>query len=470
MIFHLSDRRGLLDFLSSRDQGTRVTVGKARSPHELITALQSTGKDDALLLVWDSEAGLDSFFETFVIVVADEGYDEFLAWTHTYIGEYKPFTSFFRVIRGSDIERFDVFNIPQPWLPRKVLDALAAVSIAEAVLQIGARGRGPSVQNCVLTFSFAALKGLYSGLHPAQIVDLAERWDGIRQLGGSAPRLSANDALSFWLIATSAFLPGPESDRGDDWMALLEALVRNTLMDTRSLAKTGAWTKFPDIGASINAFDEASGLPREQQIRVMDRATDSIKSSSAPRPLKDAILGWLVAKLGDGSMEYLQLTLEFGEEYTCAPLWFAFFCGFQNNFDGMTYRNALGRHLVRRAAVRRSAFDKSNVFMSYDEMNLVSGAKNIDYIQNTFGSIFEVELLPSVSVPVPNPFRRSEEEGSRRTESVDQVRVSRLLREALFLLDRPERQDRSPSKPRSDDLFQNTPPKPRLGGKRRKTT
>ncbi len=469
MIFHLTDRRGLLDFLSSREQGARVTVGNAASPSQLVGALQDAGKVGALLLVWDNESSLDSLFETFVIVVTDKDYDEFLAWTYTYIGDYKPFTSFFRVIKGSDVERFDIFELPQPWLPRKVLDALAAVSIAEAVLQMGARGRDPSVQNCVLTFSFAAMRGLYCGLHPAQIVDLAERWDGIRQLGGNAPKLSANESLSFWLIATSALLPEPEADRGHDWMALLGALVRSTFSDTRSVVDGNFWTEFPSIGNSIKEFDEATGLPREQLIRILDRAANSIKSSPAPRPLKDAILGWLVAKLGDGSMDYLRLALEFGEEYACAPLWFAFFSGFQKSFDGLTYRNSLGRHLVRRAAIKRSAFDKSSVFVNYDEMLLVNGTKNIGHIQNTFGSIFEVELLPSVSAPVPNPFRRAEE-SVRRTETVDQSRVSRLLREALFLLDHAERQDRVPPEPRPNDLFESTASKPRVGGKRRKTT
>jgi hypothetical protein len=441
MIYHLTNRRGFLDFLTDKDLAP-ASLRNAQAASDIEQALLSSVDPDAVMLVWRDEASLNSPFDTFLIILPDGLYENFLAWTFTYVGGYRPITSFFRIIRASDIERFELFSNLKPWLSRRALDAFAAAAIAEASVQIGARARGRflTVQNCMLTFSFAATRGLYAGLHPSQLVDLAERWDDFRQINGaSVPRLSANEGLSFWLVASSALLPDHPSSNESDWMGILSAIIRRIHGGETDLPSAAMWGPFVEIAQAVAPFAEAGALARERQIRVLDQAAIAIKKSEAPRPLKDAALGMLVAKLGDGSIQYMPLSMDLAEGSLCASLWFAFFSAFHKSSDGLTAANSLGRHVVRRAAIQRDIFDKSKTSLGFDEGRIIAGSKGSEMLLGSFGAVVEIELLPCIAAPMPNPTRRVEDDQRKREPVRDPTTVTRLLREAITILEQGTR-------------------------------
>jgi len=438
MIYHITNRRGLLEFLTDRPSNDSFALYTASSSEKLSEALSASRDADAVMLVWKSEEDFNSLFDTFVIVVPDQNYQEIIAWAITYIGDYRPLTSFFHVFPFSAIERFDIFEAISAWLPRKILDSFVAAVIAEAAIQTDWRSshRMPSIQSCTLTFSFAATKGLYQGLHPSQLVDIAERWDAFRSNKTNPSRLSADQAISFWLVATSAFLPGTENSPSNDWIGTISSLVRAASADNYALY-SDVFLQHSKIQMAVNRFFESTHLPRERLIRVLDDCVRDIVSTDAPPPLKEATIGLLIAKLGDGSLSYLGLALDTAGDLICSPLWFAFFCGFQKGFDGLSGNNSLGRHLVRKSAIKRDIFNKSQTHLSYDEAQILAANRGGEVLFSGFGSVLDVELVPGVTVPMPNPFRRAEEE--KRITPPDQARAIRMIREGLFLLERPER-------------------------------
>lgn len=440
MIFHLTNRRGFLDFLQDRDRAA-VSLRTAKSPKEIERALVTADDDDALLLVWRDEIGISSLFDTFVVILPDHTYDDFLSWAFTYVGSLRPLTSFLRVIRSTDIERFDLFDDPKPWLSQKALDALTVSAIAEAYVQLSERGRTKAltVQNCMLTFSFAATKGLYSGLHPSHLIELAERWDDFRRASSaSAPPLSAADILPFWMVTSSALIPSDSPMPASNWLDILSALVRRMHRGEVDLPPASIWGQFTEIAEAVAEFAEASVLTRERQIKFLDQAALAIRRTDVPRPLKDAALGLLIARLGDGSLQYLPLAMSMAEELTCTPLWFAFFSAFHKGFDGLTAQNSLGRHVLGKAAIQRDIFDRSKVSLGYDEARIIAQSRNAEMLLSSFGATIDIELLPCVATPMPNPARRVDEERKREL-AFDPKNVTRLLRDAIFLLERDSR-------------------------------
>lgn len=453
MIVYKTDRRGLLEYLSEDSSPPAISIHMNYDVESLIGAVANATEDGDLLLVWKSEQSVYNTLESFVILVADVNYEDFLAWSATYIGEYVPLTAFFRVVRGSDIERYDLFADQDHWLSPTTLNALSAVAVADAGIFGNSRTamRNMTLQRCMLTFSFAAVRGLNAGLHPSQIVDLAERWDKLRQSDTSAtPYLPAHRALSFWLLATSALIPEEVDPHLGTWVWNLSNIVRSIVSGRFSPDDLSDFAEYPDIALAMKEFNAVSSLPREKQVRVLDESALAIVKSNAPEPFKEAALGLMVSRFSDGSLQYLDLINDIRGDLVCAPLWFVFFAGFQNAFDGLAAFNGMGRHLARRAALRRDVFSKSRITLGYDELMLLAERRNNSAMQTIYGSVIEVELLPGVPVTIANPFRRSAEGSYKRSVSVNSQRVARLLREALAVIEREDGQEGNESTNQSD--------------------
>src|SRR5687767_8463572 len=99
----LLDRRAFLDWLGEE------TTPPARPLYNLST-LSADLRNSDLALIWDDVPNGPGSISNPVVVVADAKYRDFLAWATTYVSTYTPFTAFFRVIKTSDLDRFDLLG------------------------------------------------------------------------------------------------------------------------------------------------------------------------------------------------------------------------------------------------------------------------------------------------------------------------------------------------------------------------
>lgn len=433
------DRRRLLDWLAGESLGSDLRqIDLSGSGSNLFAVGNALSPKSEMLLLWADEERANDRTVRPVIVTKDENVDDLLAWSSTFIATYSPFTAFFRVLSISDLERFEVFTRPQEWMDSRLRDDLAGVALAEAVIQTGFRSsgiKGINLQACEMTFSFAALKGINSGLHPAQLFDLADAWDRVRSASSQRPlALSAERALSFWLLATEALLSDGHRRSDSGWMFALSEFIRQVQASEERDPDLVQWSGEPAIKKILDRFTEALHLPRERQIKVLDSATKELLTLDQPLPLTEAVFGYMVSRLGDGSFDYLTLPAEYKDQLQASALWVAFFSMFREGFDGLTANYSLGRHVAKKARTSSNIFDTVSADISAREVQTISG-KRRSGITNLVNPLIQVELLPCLTVPFPNPLKANGEE-ARRPPVTDLSRIHHLLREAMYLVER----------------------------------
>lgn len=452
--FRKLDRRALLDVLSDDEQSALFAQGAFDSPMAIQRFKASELRKGELLVVWrERDFPAD---KSLVIITRDEEYLEFLAWCTTYVGTFVPFTAFFRVLRHSDLEKFKMFDARRPTISQITLDKMAGIAIAEAAVQTAFRTSKPSnisIQSCQLTFSFAVLRGLNDGLHPAQLIELADAWTTARRTSSDRPLpLDADRAMTFWLLACSALI---EDDftrvQENTWMGFISSLIKSTVR-TGKASWQGIDANYRDIREIVERYENARELPREQQLRVLDDCIKVLRQHEYPTPLLEAILGYMMARLSNGSFDYLSLAGEQQAELPCSALWFAFFAIWQKDFDGLTAGSSLGRHLTRYCQSVGDDFSLPRADIALQEYLFVSDRKVPAPLRSASSSTVFIELLPGVSSAFPNAVRRDDDVPKAPT-SLDVPRLSRILREALELLERQSKGGREPQRDKLDDLF-----------------
>jgi hypothetical protein len=171
--------------------------------------------------------------------------------------------------------------------------------------------------------------------------------------------------------------------------------------------------------------------------------------------LVEAIFGYCLARLSSGSFDYLGLAADYKEKMPSCGLWFSIFSVWEKNFDGLSSGNSLGRHVSQGLPLSRDLFVLPTGNVSIAELELLSQRKSAGPLRNIYGSAVDVEIAPLVSARFPNPVRRTDDDAvGQRPETPNVSRISKMLREAIFLLEQADRPVEH-MQPSLDGLFRN---------------
>lgn len=423
------DRREFLDWLGDE----AVPEGrKTSAPGDLIKASRA----GQLTLVWPGPSTGPSTLSNPVILVRDQEYRDFLAWAVTYVKSFVPFTAFFRVLRLSTVHQFELFGPRQIYFEKEILEPLAAVVIAEAATQIGSASALSqiSLQACQATFSFAALKCLSAGMHPAHLTDIGDAWSQARSVATeSSPRLNAQTASSFWLLCGSAllddFLVSSNSDEG--WAHALMDLIRTSRRGD-DLESSLGWSYLSKEIPQLGQFSRVSQLPRESQIISLDETARYVKQAHLPPFVADAAVGFQAARLSNGSFDYIGILNDHREALPTALLWFALFSIWRPGFDGLIAGQCLGRRVAKHAITEVDVFDAPDADISLGEFEILLEAKQGRFRTDLASSI-DIEIAPLVTAKFPRAVRQDSVE--RSPMGADHERLRRTLSDALKQVD-----------------------------------
>jgi hypothetical protein len=321
-----------------------------------------------------------------------------------------------------------------------LLGNLTGVVIAEAVSQAAQpikRLDSLSLQACQATFSYAALQGYFSSMHPADLSDLGEEWMRARGIASDAStRLNGNYLSSFWMIASQALLSRsrPRVTSGG-WTDAIEELVHISKHDG-DLFESLAWNLLSrDLKSYANPSKILFDMPREDQLIFLDNTARTLGGSDVPMFLAEAWLGMLAARLGNGSFEYLGLLDNVRDRFPGASMWFALFSIWRPGFDGLIVGSCLGRRVAREISAPRNLFEAPTCDIALSEYEVLARAGGLASVRSTVASSMEVELRPLVAAK----FRIASKAREDRTESssFDTVKLRRALLDALQALDAP---------------------------------
>lgn len=394
----------------------------------------------AVTLVW-----ADGFEEAqpIIAVEADEMRD-FLAFVATYVGTYVPFTAFFRVV-PSALTR----SLPDTSARFKpdLLAPLIGAVICDAAVQIGSQTRAAdiSLQACLATPSAAVCRASLLTYEPHLCEMALRRWFSVRnELLGPNLKIHPEEMILFWGTALDSL----SSQRGfseSDQSKIVSEFV-GLVRETSGIATDNAWSKIAPIIPAAREFSGALRSTREDRVRALAEVARLLRQSAAPE-LSSMLLGYFVAQIADGSMNYLSLACSVEPDRTSVPLWFGLFSGLNPNTDIMTAGECLGRRVARRLSPL-AGFGAITADFSYEEFLLYLQEGRIDRVRTDNQSILEIELLPGVNgrYRINRPSRPVDEKNdSRKLQSA----LRHVLQQLQFIVQELER-----APPTSSDLFE----------------
>jgi hypothetical protein len=275
------------------------------------------------------------------------------------------------------------------------IEDLVAIVLVEAAMQIGKPVRSlndVSVSACFGTLSYALLDSLIAGVHASDVPSVSEAWQRARELtGGGNLRIAAEQITNFWLVLSAAITKEGPSREG--WLGTLQKVVQDHLAG-REVIDSDRWEELTVELREIKKLTSFLEGTREDQLRVLDRIAADLKRAPSPPLVKDAVAGYLMARLSNGSAEYLRIFAGFTEDFPVSPMWAAFFSSGRSSFDYLAGGQSLGRRVVRALSEPRSFFTPPKADISLRELEVLfrSGAPRI----RTASSTMSVELVPLV--------------------------------------------------------------------------
>lgn len=333
-----------------------------------------------------------------VVVVDDRKVRDFFAFVSTYITDYAPFTTFFRVVTTDQLELL----AEEPGFIERdtasVVERLVGTAIMEAALYLRApnpheSGRPITLAAAGATYSAAAIQGL--ALSPqADVLAIGRGWHSLRSALGSEQLPLDVEALgNFWQLVRLALHGGDSSDRPASDAVVIRSMrqvIKNGQIDDSVLEDL--ISSLPELRGDLSRFRGT----RETRARAIQEAI-SLLSNSASKvgQLRDCAAGCLLSLLGGGSFRFFPAALSTASALRTAPLWFAAWSGLQASSDVMTEFNCMGRRMARDLCSRKGLYSSPTDDISILEL-IASGMEANQLSRGQTGSI-SVEIYPGVS-------------------------------------------------------------------------
>jgi hypothetical protein len=386
-------------------------------------------------IIWEG----DDFFKqrgNAVIAVPRSDLRDFFAFVTTYVSDYVPFTAFFRVVTLDELgELLDAPAYPEV---EKLDDVrkFVGVGISEAFMRVN--GKIGTLEEMPVaavgaTLSSVLAASLYNGAGGASLQDIANRW-GIAKKFLSDDEGDDQIATCVQIFQTVALaLGGRAIDEKNQVSRQVAPVIVN--VRSRGVMLEDDWfslsRNFPGL---IGSFSTMRG-PREDRIKGFMSAMANVRQSAIAenRRMAECIAGCLLALVGDGSFQYLQLSREFNPDMRASTLWFGMWASLFRNSDVLTAGECLGRRAARDCFAQRRLFDDPKDDIAFEELQVVASAPAITF-RTAQQAALSVEIAPNISAR----FRINRGQQHNASESVQQATIDDLS-ELRFLLVRAER-------------------------------
>ncbi|WP_140854924.1 hypothetical protein [Myxococcus xanthus] len=422
-------RSSLGEWIDGNEQGdTRST----KDLSEL--AAHHLGDKTDLILVWPEKP--TSGLPPSLIVTANGGVTDFLAWAGSFLAQSRPITARCRVIEQS------VLRQPLgPWKPEADRSfrhmgiglILGELLSTDPSIRRGRREVIPAV-NLLSGLSFVCLRELciHTG---ASLEGLARRWTDLRKLTRQRERSLAPESILF-----ASKIAGSIAGRFPiDALSQKEREVAEFCRARRAVEPHGrrfALTGVPELESLGFTADET----REVRLKKVETAIGQIlKRGVGDQELDAFAIGFMANAINPGALTFVDLIASLLDRWPSALLWYGLCAGLSPASNVANEASGIGarawREVVRPDSLLAPpwadlSFEELDVFLSSDRP-----AEDYPLLSNAFACI---ELAPSIWTAMSWAGRRHTETSDAGTSSIREAWRIDVEREVGFLLGRAQ--------------------------------
>jgi hypothetical protein len=394
-----SDRRGFVDFLSSR---TPLSADDVRP----VDTLDRVGlQGDEVLLVW-GKSPADAFALPRAVIVAEGTIPDFLAWVSTYFRHIRPFTAHCRVLTPQLVQLCDRAATAKA---RDLRSADVGLVIAEGISYSVGRSdwsRLPfAAFTRTLSYAFAEVATRYGHLREENgkvLEHVRTGWQTARELAHQASLgLSTASIHNVWAIVLNACGGHIATEaRGG-----IEPMLAEAMQGVRDSGRVpiAAWKKLSVRLTKGESVLEALEGPREARVKAVAGALSELANGTADSRRERAfIAGYMASQIQPGTLEHIAMLFPVIGELQESLLWYGACSGLTSQSSVDAYGSGLG-WLMRRELGRPAHWlDRPNCDIGLPEMSVLltnRGGANPSIPTITSG-VLTVELFPMVSASV----------------------------------------------------------------------
>lgn len=427
------NRRDFFDYMISHKPLLENEIIKA----EILGDLSVYNEN--LTLVWN-KSPTKKFLLPFLIIVADDRIDDFLAWVSTYFRDIRPFTAFCRVITPSlihiyrkNINDFSVAKI-------NIGSADIGLIIAEVMSYSKERfdlNRFPFYAHArTLSYLFSESINVYGdSLIENDVIfeQTINGWILARKFANqTALGLTPQDISDVWSIILNA-----SSNTACNYKTNLHHLLVQAI---KSIQLTGRipndlWMYFSIGLIKDNFVIEAMDGPREGRIKYVREAIMHLSDGTdETRKLRSFLAGYLVSLIQPGSLDHYSILLPSLDKLSDSILWYGACSGLNPKTSVETYGNGLG-FLIKRELERPSnILDRPNADIALSELSILLNNReaNKPIIRTIVSGLLKVEILPMVSTIIkwmeyPNEITENQDKVFDRKNKNDEMLIQAVL-------------------------------------------
>jgi hypothetical protein len=344
-----------------------------------------------LMLLWREDPRLSPHLPD-LIIVPDGEVQDFLAWTSTYLGDYRPLTAQLRVLEASVATTYSPSGHLQP--QARVEAIFAALIIAETLTYFEV-DRDPSVVPGVAffsSFSFSRARHAVLWSVPAGDSSLLENWESARRLGGQNASFGAGGVLqTIWEVVDQLILPIKRRGRDKSKGSITEACL--DISDVGSIS-TPVWRQLIDQSEFTGADRFAIGLLREDRVQSLMVAAEEHKRR--PSPTGEFICAYLANAIAPGSLDHYHVVRKLFPDSRSIFLWYGLIAGITPHSGVRDAFRGIGRRILRDVFRPASLLDSPSADCGLNELPLLAHREGSAMVIQS-GGYASIEIAPCIT-------------------------------------------------------------------------
>ncbi|WP_157771924.1 hypothetical protein [Ralstonia solanacearum] len=357
-----------------------------------VAAISRVAEPGVVHVYWENGAEANYLPPDLVLVPSQE-YAEILTAVVASPLAPSPLTSVSRILTSDEaLAHLDADPID---LDQRILPAVVAISMAEAVLhtdgRVGLRQLTPAL--CKRTLSFAWGRALAVGAPIESFATLPDRWtEAYRLISSHASLQSVHLTIGAMMGALSAVTQlGFGAANSDPAVQLAVAL-----MNGDELQQQEVWAELSAFVETAVPLKEIAELDREERANLLQHALRVSQSSIRVTESKSAACAFIATRVAPGSLEHMELLRHTANPSVLA--WYALYAVLQAPREILANQAGFGFRVLRDISKVEEATARPTADIAFGELKTLErvGVESISRKLGHAGEV-EVELVPFVT-------------------------------------------------------------------------
>jgi hypothetical protein len=343
--------------------------------------------------------------------VRDEEVDDFYAWAASFLGAFRPLSSFIRVLA------WNVFRAvyQRPPIVDLPIGPLIGAVLGETMVNATSRGFLDALPTTAFesTYFAAVMRALAFGPNPLLLKLVENGWHDTRELTEQPARRIPRSSLSKISLVVARLMADnvlfSENLSGFDKSTdRLVSACRELQFEGRISATL--WRKITRESLQRSPLEDFASFPKERRVEVFEAALQLLMPAEEGEPFAEFVVGYLAQLVSGGSLEHAHLILPIQERFPAAMVWYGICAGLTPGNRLQSENGHLGLKIQRRLLNATNLLGNPVCDIAYDEFKVLMRGARSGIVRQSHSSTLNVEIAPTINTLVRWPSRQSEQQ------------------------------------------------------------